>query len=355
MMQNILPPPTLQGDERAQLTQVYRYLFRLSEQLNVSLSALEGRTATMARPSGGARSPEGTDAEQFWADADAQYSSLKCLIIKTANLVRAEMDQIVTNLGSEYVAVSEWGAYKEEVSREIVDTAKYTLENFEYNEEILNIPEMAAIFDSYRIETTGYIKRGIIGFDDENYPILGIAIGQAVCDAPPDGDVLVGINVPGEGDDQAQARGIRRVLVRGVHRRRAAIDQLPVHPEVHIREVRVQAEHASALHIAPSAALQVTAHEAAHVLDLRLTLPVHRPVLGDRLIGNDELAQALQQLAPAHALVLPALGFSARAGGDVEYAVCDGVRHTSHLLNPSYKMALRSRPRSGTYQAPAPN
>lgn len=178
MMQNILPPPALQGDERAQLTQVYRYLFRLSEQLNVGLSALEQRTAAVARPSGGALSPEGTDGEQFWTEADAQYSSLKSLIIKTANLVRAEMDQIVTNLGSEYVAVSEWGTYKEEVSREIVDTAKYTMENFEYNEEILNIPEMAAIFDSYRIEATGYIKRGIIGFDDENYPILGIAIGQ---------------------------------------------------------------------------------------------------------------------------------------------------------------------------------
>ena len=177
-MQNILPPPALQGDERAQLTQVYRYLFRLSEQLNVGLSALEQRTAAVARPSGGALSPEGTDGEQFWTEADAQYSSLKSLIIKTANLVRAEMDQIVTNLGSEYVAVSEWGAYKEEVSREIVDTAKYTMENFEYNEEILNIPEMTAIFDSYRIETTGYIKRGIIGFDEENYPILGIAIGQ---------------------------------------------------------------------------------------------------------------------------------------------------------------------------------
>lgn len=178
MMQNILPPPALQGDERAQLTQVYRYLFRLSEQLNVGLSALEQRTAAVARPSGGALSPEGTDGEQFWTEADAQYSSLKSLIIKTANLVRAEMDQIVANLGSEYVAVSEWGTYKEEVSREIVDTAKYTMENFEYNEEILNIPEMAAIFDSYRIETTGYIKRGIIGFDDENYPIFGIAIGQ---------------------------------------------------------------------------------------------------------------------------------------------------------------------------------
>ena len=181
-MQNILPPPALQGDERTQLTQLYRYLFRLSEQLNMSLGALGGQTTLLQRSSGGggALSPEGTDPEQFWAEADAQYKSLKSLIIKTANIVRAEMDQIVTNLGSEYVAVSEWGAYKEEVSREIVDTAKFTLENFEYNEEILNIPKMAAIFDSYRIETTGYIKRGIIGFDEENFPIIGIAIGQGL-------------------------------------------------------------------------------------------------------------------------------------------------------------------------------
>ena len=180
MMQNILPPPALQGDERAQLTQVYRYLFRLSEQLNVGLSALEQRTAAVARPSGGALPPEGADGEQFWTEADAQYSSLKSLIIKTANLVRAEMDQIVTNLGSEYVAISEWGAYKESVSREIVDTAKYTMENFQYNEEVLNIPKMAAVFDEYRIETSGYIKRGIIGFDNSNFPIIGIAIGQGL-------------------------------------------------------------------------------------------------------------------------------------------------------------------------------
>lgn len=181
MMQNILPPPALQGDERAQLTQLYRYLFRLSEQLNVGLSALEGGSATVMRAqngSGSALSPAGTDPEQFWTEADAQYNSLKSLIIKTANIVRSEMDQIVTNLGSEYVAVSEWGEYKESVSREIEDTAKYTMENFEYNEEILNIPKMAAIFDSYRIEATGYIRRGIIGFDDENFPIFGIAIGQ---------------------------------------------------------------------------------------------------------------------------------------------------------------------------------
>lgn len=179
-MQNILPPPALQGDERAQLTQLYRYLFRLSEQLNVGLSTLEGNSALMMRASsgGGAISPDGADPEQFWANADAQYNSLKSLIIKTANIVRAEMDQIVTNLSSEYVAQSEWGTYKESVKTEIIQTAKSTIENYQYKEGVENLPDLIAMFDSYRIETSGSIMRGIIGYDDENYPIIGIAIGQ---------------------------------------------------------------------------------------------------------------------------------------------------------------------------------
>lgn len=178
-MQNILPPPALQGDERAQLTQVYRYLFRLSEQLNVGLSTLEQQTAPV-RPLGASTPGAGSDEEKFLAEADRQYQDLKSLIIKTADNVRAEMDQIVTRLNSKYVAKSEWGTYKESVSREIVDTAKYTIENFQYGEEVLDIPEMAAMFDEYRIETSGYIKRGIIGFDSSNFPIIGIAIGQGL-------------------------------------------------------------------------------------------------------------------------------------------------------------------------------
>ena len=84
----------------------------------------------------------------------------------------------MTTLRSEYKAQSEWGELTEEVIRVIEDTAKHTIENYKYGSEILNIPEMAADFEAYKIEAEGYIKRGIIGYDDDGYPILGIAIGQ---------------------------------------------------------------------------------------------------------------------------------------------------------------------------------
>lgn len=185
-MLNINPPPTLKGDEKAQLTQVYRYLFKLSEELNAAMSNTDqqirlvqsgsptNQTTIISSGGGGT----GVSDEQLDAELDKQYDELSALIIKTADIVRAEMDAIVTELDSKYVAESEWGVYKEEVSREIVDTAKYTVENFEYESEILNIPEMAADFDAYRIEAQGYIKRGIIGYDSGNIPIFGIAIAQ---------------------------------------------------------------------------------------------------------------------------------------------------------------------------------
>lgn len=188
-MLNIMPPPAMQGDEQAQLSQVYRYLFRLSEQLNVALSDTDKQiqqvrtlkpvtktTVINKVVSGGDGGGEegGVTEEELMK----QYNELKALIEKTADDVRNEMDVIISQLDSKYVAESEWGTYKEEVSREIVDTAKYTIENYEYDSEILNIPEMATDFAAYKLEAQGYIKRGIIGYDEGGLPILGIAIGQ---------------------------------------------------------------------------------------------------------------------------------------------------------------------------------
>lgn len=174
-MPNIIQPPTLQGDAGAQLTQVYRYLFRLSEQLNMALGETDRQVQYIRTNNGGA-----VDEDRLTSDLDRQYRDLKSLIIKTADVVRAEMDVIVTQLDSKYLAISDWGTYREEVSREITDTAKHTIENFKYGEEIFNIPDMVADFEAYRIEAEGYIKRGIIGYDDENFPVIGIAIGQTL-------------------------------------------------------------------------------------------------------------------------------------------------------------------------------
>lgn len=181
-MLNILPPSALQGTEQAQLQQVYRYLFKLSEELNVALGETDNRISNIqvTAPSGTGigGGAGGIDEEQLEATLAEQYNSLKALIVKTADTVRAEMDVIVTELESKYVAQSEWGEYKEDVSLEIQQTAKETVESYKYSEQIEGIQEDVADFEAYKIETEGFIRRGIIGYDDKNFPIIGIAIGQ---------------------------------------------------------------------------------------------------------------------------------------------------------------------------------
>lgn len=173
-MLNINPPPALQGDEQAQLQQVYRYLFRLHEQLNAASLSLDKQAseASVAVAKSAGIDPAAT------AGMGEQYASLVSLIVKTATIAQSHMDKVVTKLESRYIAESEWGTYLEEARLEVEDTAKYTLEHYEYGEEVFNIPEMAVDFDAYKIRAEGYIKRGIIGYDEERFPILGIAIGQ---------------------------------------------------------------------------------------------------------------------------------------------------------------------------------
>lgn len=186
-MLNINPPPSLMGDEHAQLRQVYRYLFQLSEQLNVAMGDTQQQiqqtqsgapiTKTTIIQGGGGSGGGITDGE-LNAALDDQYNALNALIFSTAEAVRAEMKAIVTELDSKYVAESEWGEYRQSVSTEIVQTAQNTIENYQYGSETLNIPEMAADFDAYRVEAQGYIKRGIIGYESDGTPIFGIAIAQ---------------------------------------------------------------------------------------------------------------------------------------------------------------------------------
>ena len=174
-MMNITPPPALHGDEQAKLTQIYRYLFRLSESLNATAATIDSQ-ATKA--SEAVAKAAGIDPATVSADVGEQYTSLVSLVVKTANIVQSQMDKVVTTLNSKYKASGEFGELTEEVRREIEETAKHTIENFQYGSEVLNIPEMAADFEAYKIETEGYIKRGIIDYDKDGFPVFGIAIGQ---------------------------------------------------------------------------------------------------------------------------------------------------------------------------------
>lgn len=173
----ILQPPALRGTEAEQLDQVYRYLFKLSEQLNSALDAAEETHARVLKTQSGKEtgsviSPSG--------NGSSQMQELRALVIKTAEIVNRRVDKLVTELGSEVEAISEdYGAFKQDIDRRIEETAEATIEQFDFSERIVGVE--SSVVDGvteYRISSLGYIKRGIIGFDEDGFPVYGIAVGE---------------------------------------------------------------------------------------------------------------------------------------------------------------------------------
>ena len=107
-------PPILTGKTEDQLRQMYNHLFKLSNQLNEALMNIS--VEQMA--------PDVREVIKTGAQAEVtnrtNTEALKTLIIKTANVVRSEMDEIRTTLESHYEALSEqFGTYQEDLELQI--------------------------------------------------------------------------------------------------------------------------------------------------------------------------------------------------------------------------------------------
>ena len=175
MQMNLTPPPGLRGDEKSQLVQMHSFLFQLTQQLNTALSQADERLQAAERIAGLSEDDEGSSIQKSIAE---QYQSLKSLIIKTAHTVRVEMDMLVTDMEKKYIAVSDWGTYEENINRNILETAEKTVESYGYESRLDSLDDRAADFDSYMVESKGSITRGIVDYDANGAPIIGIAIGQ---------------------------------------------------------------------------------------------------------------------------------------------------------------------------------
>lgn len=170
MQYNMPMPPTLMGSAEQQLQQLHRYLFRMNEELNRAVDAQNVTVRDIET-----RQQQSVSAEKLDQSLAEQYSNAKALIIKTADIVRSEMDKITTELDSKYLAISEFGTFKEDIKQEIEVTATGVVQEFDYDAKL---EALGADFEEYRVESKGYICSGIIGYDDDNMPIYGIAVGQ---------------------------------------------------------------------------------------------------------------------------------------------------------------------------------
>lgn len=186
-------PPRLTGNEAAQLTQLKSYLFQLSEKLNVALSNLDennfAQTST-ARVvvSGGV----GGDVTAAMLD---RASALKSEIIKTADIIQSQIDTINTSLAYFYEADSAFGTFKEDIKTIITTTAASVTQDIFASETITALNTDVGVLNQYKIDTSGYIRSGIVGYDGIT-PIIGIVIGQGITSTVVEGEEQELIHFP---------------------------------------------------------------------------------------------------------------------------------------------------------------
>lgn len=170
--------PNITGANDAQsLAQIKSYLYQLSGQLNWAFSTLDAPAA--AGSSDIVMVGDNTPSTKNDSEKTAEtFAELKGLIIKSADIVDAYYTEINNRLSGVYVAQSEFGTYTEQVSKEMVDTAKETVESYHFDSRMDGIDQSLAGFAAYQQHTEGFIRKGFIDYDSSGVPIIGIAIGQ---------------------------------------------------------------------------------------------------------------------------------------------------------------------------------
>ncbi len=155
----------------AKISQLQSYLHQLVEQLNMSLNTLDGLVpeskSTVIAASDNANSTK--------QDALATFNEIKTLIIKSSDIISAYEKQLRKTFDGEYVAESDFGEYKE--------TTKNTIEADSKKIELLlsSVQAIQSEIDSLNsssIVTSGWIKTGQLGTDNDGVPIIGVEVGK---------------------------------------------------------------------------------------------------------------------------------------------------------------------------------
>ena len=159
-------PPTLQGAEKEQLLQLQRYLMAMSDKLNTALMdvSIEQMAPEVKQTI--------TTAQQTTAQ---NYETLKSMIVKTADIVRHEMDVITAHLEDNYEALSaQFGTYERNLDSTITATAEGILQDYQLVERVTGLEEDT---ESFERRINQYIFSGLV---DEVNGKYGIAIGENV-------------------------------------------------------------------------------------------------------------------------------------------------------------------------------
>jgi hypothetical protein len=181
-------------DEKGQLVQMKSFLHQLVEQLQWALNDL---SSTASGYVVAASAPKSQASEPTKVDANATFNAVKSLIIKSADIVSAYYDKIQARLDGIYVAESEFGAFAEQTTQNILSNSSYTERSFSNIQEITNslsdslrdtkedvdgkLASISGLIDGIShtlIDVSANIRSGLLFYDDNGVPVYGLEVGQ---------------------------------------------------------------------------------------------------------------------------------------------------------------------------------
>jgi archaellum component FlaC len=205
--------------------QIKSYLIQMAEQLNWALKNIDTSNNTVVAnptPKSLLSSTQNTASSK---SPEATFGSIKELIIKSADIVNAYYDSISERLQSEYEAISDFGTFKETVTRDITENATNTNNAFSHiqtintnlsnvgesvgdvkkglddsvkaltddidelgtdlsnakkniDDEIKGIKDDIGSIETSIVEVSANIKSGLLYYDENEIPVYGLEIGQ---------------------------------------------------------------------------------------------------------------------------------------------------------------------------------
>lgn len=163
-------PNITASTEEGKLQQMQSYMYQLVEQLNWALNTVEsaqgGNTSAVVY-----QNREPATAQE----AEDTFNSIKALIIKSADIVKAYETTIFSDFNGKYFAESDFGTYIEVTNRKVDENSKRVEETFTRTEVIDSRVE--GVEDEIRT-TNAYINRGILDEDENGNSVVGIEIGE---------------------------------------------------------------------------------------------------------------------------------------------------------------------------------
>lgn len=167
----IQTPNITAGNDRERLQQIQSYLYRMAQQLQWAFNTIETGSVSSYQQT----IQRNTKTVKETEDPLSTFAGLKNLIIKSADIVDAYYQEINSRLEGKYVAQSEFGTYTEET------TSNISRNNVRLNQLYTNIREISGTVDElYKstVETSAYLKSGLLYETEEGIPVYGLEIGQ---------------------------------------------------------------------------------------------------------------------------------------------------------------------------------